>query len=88
MVSENLNEDFKNPMQGFSAHVRMVVVYIITLIGGDMWPVYLVYPGFVEDSWLKLVDKFCNHFYVRLIYRVCLCLVRSFIYGNEITNRI
>ena len=36
MVSENLNEDFKNPMQGFSAHVRMVVVYIITLIGGDM----------------------------------------------------
>ena len=74
MVSENLNEDFKNPMQGFSAHVGMVVVYIITLIGGGMRAVYLVYPGFVEDSQLKLVDKFYNHFYLTLIYRVCLCL--------------
>ena len=74
MVTENLNEDFKGPMQGFSAHVGMVIVSIITLIGGGMRAVYLVYLGFVEDSWLKLVDKFFNHFYLRLIYRVCFCL--------------
>ena len=74
MVTENLNEDFKSSMQGFSAHVGMVAVYIITLIGRGMRAVYLVYPGFGEDSQLKLVDKFCNHFYLRLIYRVCFCL--------------
>ena len=50
MVTENLNEDFKSSMQGFSAHVGMVVVSIITLIGGGMRAVYLVYLGFVEDS--------------------------------------
>ena len=74
MVTENLNEDFKSSMQGFSAHVGMVAVYIITLIGRGMRAVYLVYPGFGEDSQLKLVDKFFNHFYLRLIYRVCFCL--------------
>ena len=37
-------------MQGFSAHVGMIVVSIITLIGRGMRAVYLVSLGFVEDS--------------------------------------